>query len=197
MYTITRNEAAIMLNISTRSLDRYIKAWKIRTEKDWKNIYLNNLDIKNIMWNGENISEIIIPKNDGDIKENNIQEIKNEWNSIIKKSDFDKISATFEIVYTSMKQEISKKDEKIEDLSLRLWRAEEIVKNSVNIVEHKKTTFLIEESKNNLIGQINAIKTTSEKLEEELKYEKTTNKLLIAFVIVLVIVAMVIWFSKI
>jgi len=185
-----------MLNISTRSLDRYIKAGKIRVEKDWKNLYLNSLDIKNIMWNGEIISEIIIPTNNSNIKENMIEIEREQNNSIVRKDEFDKISATFEIVYGSMKQEINKKDEKIEDLSLRLWRAEEIVKNSINVVEHKKTTFLIEESKNNLINQMNAVKTTSAKLEEELKYEKTTNKLLIAFVIVLIIVAIVIWFTK-
>jgi excisionase family DNA binding protein len=34
MYKLTRKEAADLLNISTRSIDRYIKSGKIRTKKD-------------------------------------------------------------------------------------------------------------------------------------------------------------------
>ena len=45
MYKLTRKEAAELLNISTRSIDRYIKSGKIRTKKDWKVVCVNDEDI--------------------------------------------------------------------------------------------------------------------------------------------------------
>jgi excisionase family DNA binding protein len=40
MYKYTRQEAAELLGISTRSVDRYIKAGKLRSKKDGKIVYL-------------------------------------------------------------------------------------------------------------------------------------------------------------
>jgi len=40
MYKYTRQEAAKKLKISTRSVDRYIKAGKLRSQKDGKIVYV-------------------------------------------------------------------------------------------------------------------------------------------------------------
>jgi excisionase family DNA binding protein len=40
MYKYTRQEAADMLGISTRSVDRYIKSGKLRSKKDGKIVYV-------------------------------------------------------------------------------------------------------------------------------------------------------------
>jgi hypothetical protein len=56
---------------------------------------------------------------------------------------------------------------------------------------------LLEESKIHLNNEISDIKIVNSKLDEELKYEKFTNKLLIAFVVLLLAVAAIIWFVKI
>jgi len=48
-----RQEAADLLGISVRSVDRYIKSGKIRSEKKWKSVYVNDNDIKNIQTNSD------------------------------------------------------------------------------------------------------------------------------------------------
>jgi len=52
-------------------------------------------------------------------------------------------------------------------------------------------------SKNYLNKEVDTLKKEREKIDKELKYEKTTNKLLIFFLIILLIVASLIWFYKI
>ena len=58
-YNLTRQEAADLLEISVRSLDRYVKSWKIRSEKKWESVYVNDNDVKNIHSNYESTPIII------------------------------------------------------------------------------------------------------------------------------------------
>lgn len=48
MYTTTRQDAAEMLGMSTRSIDRYVKAGKLRSKKEGKIIYIHSQDIQNL-----------------------------------------------------------------------------------------------------------------------------------------------------
>ena len=48
MYTTTRQAAADILGISTRSVDRYVKAGKLRCKKEGKIIYIHTQDIQNL-----------------------------------------------------------------------------------------------------------------------------------------------------
>jgi len=195
MYNYTRQEAADKLNISTRSIDRYIKAWKIRAKKVWKIVYVNENDIKILSWETtSNNQKIIISKKDNDKK---IDNIKENSQTIVKKDEYDKIINSFEKVFSWLRNEIQKKDDTIQNLSIKLWRMEEIIKNSVNLIDYKKSQFLLEESKNYLNKEVDTLKKEREKIDKELKYEKTTNKLLIFFLIILLIVASLIWFYKI
>ena len=65
----------------------------------------------------------------------------------------------------------------------------EQTKNSVDLMEYKKVQFLTEEQKRNLADKLEQEKKTKEEILKDLKYEKTTNKLLIFFLVVLFIVS--------
>jgi len=198
MYNLTRQQAADKLNISTRSIDRYIKAGKIRAKKIWKIVYVNSEDIDILAWNNQTTTQkvIITSSNENEtITNKNQEKISNK--EIINKAEYDKLTTTFEKIYSSLRNDIQKKDETIQKLSIKLGRMEEILKNSVNIIDYKKSQFLLEESKNNLNKELNNLKKEKENLAKELKYEKTTNKLLVLFLIILLIIAGLIWFYKI
>ncbi len=197
MYNLTRKEAADKLDISTRSIDRYIKSWKIRAKKIWKIVYVNENDINNINWNTQNTKIIIEKKQEETTNMTNTIKNNSEEKSLINKNDYDKITNTFEKIYTKLREDIEKKDEKIQHLSIELWRLTEIAKNSVNLIDYKKSQFLLEESKNNLNKELSNIEQEKEKIKKELKYERITNKLLIFFLLLLLIVAGLIWFYKI
>jgi excisionase family DNA binding protein len=62
MYNLTRQDAAEKLGISTRSIDRYIKAGKIRAKKDGKVVYVNDSDIDTLLSGGSVRQEVIYEK---------------------------------------------------------------------------------------------------------------------------------------
>ena len=206
MYTYTRQDVAELLWISTRSVDRYIKAWKLRSKKEWKIVYVNNEDVKNLWWTWEVKHEIIDKKEyEESKKEKQQQEEKNI--EVVEKKELPKskeieVKTNFKTypldeVYYDVRNEIKQKDEVIQDLSIKLWRAEEIVKNSVSMIDFKRSQMLLEDSKTHLGSAISDLKTKNEDLEKKLKYEKTTNWILIITVIVLLTIAWAVWFMNI
>ena len=194
MYKFTRQDVADKLNISTRSVDRYIKAWKLRSKKDWKVVYVNTDDIENIAWSGEYKQEVIVEKK----VNNNTQHVytnPEEETTIIKADE--NVSWTLWTIYKDLKEEIQKKDQLIQNLAMRVWKAEEVAKNSVSLIDFKKSQYLLEESKGHLDKELTNLEKEKEKLVKELKYEKTSNILLIIFVIILLAIAWTVWFMKI
>lgn len=197
MYNINRQEAADILWISTRSIDRYIKSWKIRSKKEWKIVLVNSDDIK--VLNPENKVKHKIIVSD-ELKNANITEDKSYENTsrgVVKKSEYEKVLVTFEKMYSWFREEIKQKDEKIEKLAIELWQAREQKNNSIDIMEYKKAQFISEETKSSLSKEIEKEKQEKIKTLKELKYEKTTNKLLIAFIVILFIISWIIFFINI
>jgi len=184
MYNLTRQDAAEKLNISTRSIDRYIKSWKVRAKKDGKVVFVSETDIENLLsW--------------GSVKQEVIYEKQNMEEKNIVKHDSSAATWTLEKIYEDLRWEIQKKDEIIQTLSIRVWKSEEVAKNSVSLIDFKKSQFLLEESKGSLHKEIEDIEKEKNNLKRELKYEKTTNIILIVFVILLLAIAGTIWFVKI
>ncbi len=139
MYSYTRAEAAEVLAISTRSLDRYVKAGKLRSKKKGKIVYIKNEDVDKMAGKHKSKPQVIVGNTNN----------KTTTKSVATSQDINN-SPTLSAIYTDLRKEAKQKDELIQNLSIRLGRAEEIAKNSVNLVEFKKSQFLLEESKGHL-----------------------------------------------
>jgi excisionase family DNA binding protein len=185
MYKYTRQEAAELLGISTRSVDRYIKSGKLRSKKDGKIVFVKWSDVDTILSGGKTQQEVIVPNK------------PTEEKTVATKTAHNESWGMLETIYTDLKKEIEKKDGTIQELSQRLGRAEEIAKNSVSLIEFKKSQFLLEESKGYLNNEVDIIKNEKDKLVTELKYEKTTNVILIVFVVILLAIAATVWFMSV
>lgn len=186
MYKYTRQEVAEILSISTRSVDRYIKAGKLRAKKDGKVVYVKASDVDAIQNGGSQIHEVII-ENAGHV------EVKE--NAVVRKADADPLA--IEEVYKDLRSEIKQKDEVILELSMRVGRAEEIAKNSVSLIEFKKSQFLLEESKNYLNVSMDDLEREKKDAVKELKYQKTNNVIMMIVLFVLLAIAGTIFFMNI
>jgi len=193
VYNINRQESADILWISTRSIDRYIKSWKIRAKKNWKIVLLNSVDVNNL--NSKSLGKVIL--SDNDLIKSSGKDMSNKDLDIVKKDEYNKILVTFEKMYSGFREEIKQKDEKIENLSIRLWKAEEQKDNKIDLIEYKKVQFLSEQSKNELSIKLEKEMFRKQETINELKYEKNTNKLLIVFIIILFIISGAIFFINI
>jgi CRISPR-associated protein Cas8b1/Cst1 subtype I-B len=67
----------------------------------------------------------------------------------------------------------------------------------VSLSEFKKSQYLLEESKFYLSNEVDDLKKENKILEQKLKYEKTSNILLIIFTVILLTISATIWFINI
>jgi len=191
MYNLTRQDVADKLNISTRSVDRYIRSWKLRSKKDWKVVYVNSDDVESIVNSWDYQQEVIVEKKYESSQPANVEpEVKT-----VAKNDENLWSLW--TIYKDLKEEIQKKDQLIQTLAIRVWKAEEIAKNSVSLIDFKKSQYLLEESKQNIDKELSKLEKDKEKLSKDLKYEKNTNIIFITFLVVLLIVAVITFIVKI
>ena len=192
MYKFTRPEVAEKLNISTRSVDRYIRSWKLRSKKEWKIVYINTSDVENLLLWSWSKQEVIIPKviveEKSIVSIDKIEKENKEWNNV---------SWTLDLIYKDLREDIKKKDNLIQWLSQRLWQNEEIAKNSVSLIEYKKSQFLLDESKWYLSNEVEKLKEEKGNLENEIKKERNYNVLLLIFVVILIVMSLTVWFIKI
>jgi len=190
-YKLTRKEAAESLDMSMRSIDRYIKSWKLRAKKKWKIVYVHSEDVSNHGGNSSSKKHIIITSS------------SNKWHwettstKLSKKGDIDKMTKTFDKVYSDLRTQIDKKDEMIQKLSIQIWRSEEQLKHSISVSEHNKSQMLLEESRWHIASQMTSLNDDKKSLEEELKNEKFDKKVLIVFVFVLLAVAAYFFFNNV
>ncbi len=193
-YIFTRKEAAAELDISVRSLDRYIKSWKIRSEKKWKKVYVHTDDINNIKWWENEIKHIIITekKDKKNKEENNVssKEISKKW-------DNNKLTKTFEKIYTDLRNQIDKKDEIIRTMSIEIGKNQEQVKQSISISEHNRSQMLLEESKTHIAKQMTSLNDSKKELENNLKKEIFDKKILILLVFIFLWLSAYFWFQNV
>lgn len=186
MYNITREEASNILNISTRSIDRYIRAGKLRSKKDGKIVYIHADDVNNFSGNTKTKQEVIV----GWIPFSSQENLSSSVSFLPQNQNIEKI-------FDKLREEIFQKDEQIKDMSMKIGKMEEIVKNSISMIEYKKTQFLLEESKNSLAVDLETTKKDLEIKQSLLKEEKKLNYILIITTILLFLVLVMIWLVKI
>ncbi len=182
MYKYTRQEVAEKLSISTRSVDRYIKAGKLRAKKDGKVVYVKGADVDALLGGTSSKQEVIIPK--AEKKSSQSQPVQSKSVSIPNE-----VNGTLENIYGDLREQIEKKDTTIQNLSMQLGKYEEIAKNSVSLIEFKKSQFLLDESKTYLTKEVEELKVEKERIDGELRYEKKSNLILIIFVVILLAVS--------
>jgi len=170
MYETTREQASSILGLSTRSIDRYIRAGKLRAKKEGKIVYIHADDIEN--FSGNTRQEILQspPKN---TQENLQTEV-----SLPKSDDIGKI---FEV----MQSQIAKKDQEIASLNMELGKMQEVVKNSISLVEFRKSQFLLESGKNHLTSELQNAQGKIQEQTEILKEEKMMNTVLLVICMLL------------
>jgi hypothetical protein len=74
---------------------------------------------------------------------------------------------------------------------------EEVVKNSISMMEFKKSQFLLEESKNSVVIDLENTKKELETKNIEFKKERSLNYILLSALVILIIIALILWFIKI
>ncbi len=186
-FTLDRDGAATRLWVSSRTIDRHIQAWRIRTRRIGKKTFLDDTDVDMLRDGNFSRSEkeddtIIIL----DEKEMSSHEIIHPS----KTQTIDTVAVT-ELVrlYEETRGIIAKKDSVIQDLSYKLWKIETELKSSISLLEYNKATLLLESSK---VRSDSDRETLSSKISF---LEKEVNKKNSAIITLAVLFVLVLGFS--
>jgi excisionase family DNA binding protein len=135
-FTVDRRTASQLLNISERTLDRYIRSGRLDYKKIGRKVLLSEKALQklsNEMGQEEAITQV-------DIVE---KAPKVETTKMIKVGDKDIFAKTENIVYKSLYEkatiEIEKKNDDLRMLNYKLGQIETQMKNTIPMIEFKKT----------------------------------------------------------
>lgn len=198
-YNLNREEAADMLWISTRTLDRRIRKWKLTHIKDWNKVMLSEEEIKNIK-DHKQVSNVIIEwktKVDPSEYVSNSHSSFHTKSSISKKIDVDEITKKlwnqindsmwkFLEVLLEKDKKLEEKNQIIFSLQQKIGNIEWKLKNSMALPQY-------EEEKKEIILEKQNLEYENKLLDEKLRKEKIQNIalvwLILIFVIILIIIA--------
>jgi ABC-type Na+ efflux pump permease subunit len=187
-FAIDRNEAARRLSMSTRTVDRHIQSWRIRTRRIWKKTFLHEEDVEALrtaLGTGDGEEYIVVDR--GDREEPEI--VHREKKVALKQEG----GIDFSTLYREAQEIIVKKDEIIQDLAYRLGKSETELTHSIPMVEYKKATFLLESAKNKTDTDAQSLTSKISILEKEV--EKRNSQIAgLMFLFILVLAFSVIFF---
>lgn len=181
-FTLDRNEAALRLGVSTRTIDRHIQNERIRTRRIGKKMFLEEDDVESLRLEdsarAEDDYEVIEPETKAEILPSNYQK------STEISADAKMALTEFSRIYTDAQGVIAKKDEIIKDLSYKVGKMEAELKNAVDASEFQKTNLLLQNTK---VERAEIEKNFSEKIFGLEKEVQKKNSFIVVFAILFVL----------
>lgn len=183
-YTINRNQAATMLWVSTRTIDRYIKSWKLSYKKIANKVILNKeeLDVlaaefsslrqeisTELIWDRDSQSPISV-------------------NSVTDLSLIDEKLDKFYLIFQEKDKQIEEKNKIIFLLQQRIWELENKIQSMIALPDYNK-------EKQQAIAEKKALEEKLSKLTEKVK-EQEVKTLVVAIIAVILIIVAAIFYYK-
>jgi len=170
-YTVSRDEASKMLGVSTRTVDRYISAGKLRSKREGKTIMLHNDDVKKYQAGGgeQKDYEVIVPK------------------PILSPAiGYDPRESQNEILH-AIEKVIREKDVIIQELTFKIGKMEGEIAHSIPKLEHKKTLLLLEEAHHNRMHDMDLMVHAKKDIEQKLNKERILSTILMIGILILLV----------
>jgi len=170
VYTVSRDQAGKTLGVSTRTIDRYISAGKIRAKREGKVIMLHQDDIKKYHTGSEQKDyEVIAPKP-----------------TMTPSISYDPRESQNEIL-RAIESLIREKDVIIQELTFKIGKMEGEIAHSVPKLEYKKTILALEEAQHNRLHDMDMMVQAKREIEQKLNKERILSTILMIGMLVLLV----------
>ena len=170
VYTVSRDQAGKTLGVSTRTIDRYISAGKIRAKREGKVIMLHQDDIKKYHTGSEQKDyEVIAPKP-----------------TMTPSISYDPRESQNEIL-RAIESLIREKDIIIQELTFKIGKMEGEIAHSVPKLEYKKTILALEEAQHNRLHDMDMMAQAKREIEQKLNKERILSTILMIGMLVLLV----------
>lgn len=170
VYTVSRDQAGKTLGVSTRTIDRYISAGKIRSKREGKIIMLHQDDIKKYHTGSEQKDyEVLQPKP-----------------TMTPSISYDPRESQNEIL-RAIESLIREKDVIIQELTFKIGKMEGEIAHSVPKLEYKKTILALEEAQHNRLHDMDMMVQAKREIEQKLNKERILSTILMIGMLVLLV----------
>lgn len=196
-FSLDRDQASRRLGVSSRTIDRHIQAGRIRTRRIGKKMYLEEDDIETLRMTdpARREEDYIVIHDDAPNPER--PEIMTKERQVANPKEINIALAEIVRIYEDARDQISRKDATIQELSYKLGKAEVELANSVPALEYKKNTFLLESAKSKSDNDADALGRRITTLESEVgKRNSAIVTLVILFILVLGAAVIYVLFSN-
>lgn len=203
---IDRNEASEILKVSTRTIDRYIRKYKIKPRKDGRKLLIKRTDLEKVV--GEKLNQIIENKQKDLAKELKVDTPKKaEENKIVVrdikineiKEKNQKLKVEQEIykeLYKEVKGELKEKQERLEAATYRVGQLEAQAKNMVPLLDFNQKERALEEAETAISRKEVQLEETVGEIKEQLRVEKVAKWVylsLVGFLLVVQPILFLLW----
>lgn len=175
-YTVTRNQAANLLGVSTRTIDRYVKSGKLSYKKVANKVILNEEELR-ILQNEfsslrQEISTELIWENNSSLSVKSVTDIS----SIDEKLD------KFYLIFQEKDKQIDEKNKIIFMLQQRIGELEAKIQTMIALPDYNK-------EKQQAIEEKRILEEKLAKLTSRVREQETKTYVVIIFAIIFIIIA--------
>ena len=125
---ITRAQAAKLLNVSVRTVDRYIRSGKLSSHKINRDIWLNRKDVIELT------SQESPGLSTGQVSASEVDNISEIVHTLSTPSN----EVVFEKLYHQLQSELKEQRQRLEMANYRVGQLESQLKSSIPLIEHQK-----------------------------------------------------------
>ncbi|MFA6023945.1 MAG: helix-turn-helix domain-containing protein [Candidatus Gracilibacteria bacterium] len=212
-FTLTRKQAADLLDVSTRTIDRYIRNKRLSARKKGGSILLseeelNNLKVsqfqnmhgaspevpgrahRHVDGSAARETQAIFDAETGEIEETIEKPIPMETGALTQHSAREQV---FEELYDLSRREVREYHNKLESANYRLGQLETQMKHSVPLLEYHEKEELVREQAHLIDGKIKRQEESVQMMEHELKGERFNKNIAIGLLLGIVALQPVLW----
>lgn len=209
LYSIDRQNAARILGVSVRTVDRYIASGQIRKVKNQGRTWLSNDDIKSLVsQNEKTVSDSVVSDfmsqtrkekkqtNHVSSQEYRQSEVVNDY---IKKDSTQ--DSNYKSLYEEAKEELKDKNQKLQQATYRIGQLESQVKSMIPRLKYEQEQKLLTEKASNMESlfkqEVQKRELVTKKLISELKVKENElesekfNKAIYAILLFLIIFTLI------
>lgn len=209
-FTLSRQEASEILEISTRTLDRYIRSRKFTARKKGGTILLNEEEVQNFKIAKFQTLHGSSPRVEGRAHRHIDSEAKVNMEALIdgETGEIEEAVApvternvaahgvreqVFEELYDVSRKEVREYQNKLEAVNYRLGQLEVQLKHSVPVLEYQEKSAALKDQEVLIEGKIKRQEETIGSLEEEVKTERINKNIYIGLVFGLLALQPILW----
>ena len=176
-YTVTRNQAASLLWVSTRTIDRYVKSWKLSYKKIANKVILNEEELRVLQSEFSSLrqeisTELVWEKDERTLSVKPVSDM----------STLDEKLDKFYLIFQEKDKQIDEKNKIIFMLQQRIGELEAKIQTMIALPDYNK-------EKQQAIEEKRVLEEKLAKLTSKVKEQENKTLIIIVFAVLLIILA--------